>query len=222
MKFKKKIIAFIPARGGSKSIINKNLKKINEQSLVQITLKKAIKSKLFKNIVLSSNNNKILKEGKKFKVVNIFKRPNRISSDKSTTESAISHYLLNSNFDAEYLVVLQPTSPLRKIKTVINFVNHCVKNRYTNCLSVTLKKEHISRVKKYFKPLESVKIRRRQNRKGFLVENGMLYFIKINDFLKKKKIFSKKWNYYITDEYESIDINNYKDLQIAKLIYNKI
>ena len=48
-------------------------------------------------------------------------------------ESHIQH-----RFDAEYLVVLQPTSPLRKIKTVINFVNHCVKNRYTNCLSVTL------------------------------------------------------------------------------------
>ena len=53
------LIAFIPARKGSKSIKNKNLKLINKKTLVEITIDQAIKSKIFKKIILSSDSNKI-------------------------------------------------------------------------------------------------------------------------------------------------------------------
>ena len=57
----KKIIAFIPARGGSKSIKNKNLKKIGTKNLIEITIDQALKSKLFSKTILSSDSNIILK-----------------------------------------------------------------------------------------------------------------------------------------------------------------
>ena len=62
---KNNLIAFIPARKGSKSIKNKNLKLINKKSLVEITIDQALKSKIFKKIILSSDSNKILDIGKK-------------------------------------------------------------------------------------------------------------------------------------------------------------
>ena len=222
MKTKNNIIAFIPAREGSKIILKKNLKKIKKKSLVEITLSNAIKSNLFKTIVLSSDDSKILKLGKKIKKVITFKRPKSISRDTSTTDEAILHYLDNYQYDEEYLIILQVTSPLRKLKTLIKFANYCTNNKIKNCLSVTLKKDHVSKFGKYFKPIEKNNIRRRQNRKGFLVENGMFYFLNIKDFLRRRKIYTKNWNYFTTDEYESIDINNYRDLQIARIIYNKL
>ena len=65
------LIAFIPARKGSKSIKNKNLKSINKKSLVEITIDQALKSKIFKKIILSSDSNKILDIGKKKKILTI-------------------------------------------------------------------------------------------------------------------------------------------------------
>ena len=91
-----------------------------------------------------------------------------------------------------------------------------------NCLTVTYKNDHISKNQKYFNTLEQVNFRRRQDRKGFLIENGMIYFLNIKEFLKRKTIYSKKWNYFITEEYESIDINNIRDLKIAKKIYKNV
>ena len=61
------LIAFIPARKGSKSIKNKNLKLINKKSLVELTIDQAIKSKIFKRVILSSDSKKILEIGKKKK-----------------------------------------------------------------------------------------------------------------------------------------------------------
>ena len=68
---KNKIICFIPARSGSKSIINKNLRKINRKTLLEITVEQAIKSKKFYKIIVSSDSQKILNNVKKFKVINL-------------------------------------------------------------------------------------------------------------------------------------------------------
>ena len=58
MTFKKKILCFIPARKGSTRLVNKNLKKINGKSLVEITILQAVKSKIFEDIILSSDSKK--------------------------------------------------------------------------------------------------------------------------------------------------------------------
>lgn len=94
-----------------------------------------------------------------------------------------------------------------------------VKKKLNSCLTVTHKLDHFSNFGKYFNTIENKNQRRRQQRKGFLVENGLIYFIKIADFLKRGKVYSKKWNYYITNEYESIDINNVNDLKIVKKLF---
>ena len=79
----------------------------------------------------------------------------------------------------------------------------------------------ISHKQKYFTPLNNSKARRRQDRKPFLCENSLIYFVKYNSFLKTKSIFSKRWNYIITDEYESIDIDDKKDLDVCKKLYKR-
>lgn len=217
-------IAFIPARKGSKSVKYKNLKRINNKTLVEISIITAKKCKIFDQIILSSDSEKIIDIGKKHKISTVI-RPKNLSSDKSSTESALIHALnsFNNENDAN-IVILQPTSPLRKVKTIKKFYNFCVKKKIKNALSVSSIDHNISKVnlKKLFNAIGPINLRRRQDREKFIFENGNLYFCKKKRVLKEKKIYNKIWNYFETDVYESLDINNHRDLNISKYLYGKI
>ena len=220
------IIAFIPARKGSKAIRNKNLQKINGKSLVEHTINQAKKCKLFSRIILSSNSIKILQIGKRKKIMALF-RPDNLATDHSTMETALMHMikkLYKNNNKRLFIVILQPTSALRKVKTIKKFISICIKNKYQNALSVSEIQHNIGILKKdkKFTPLVNLNKRRRQNRKKFIFENSSLYFCEKNNFLKEKKIFANKWNFIMTEFYESIDINEISDLKVSRLLYKKI
>ena len=90
---KKKILCIIPARGGSKSIKNKNLLKLGKYSLLEHAIFFAKKTKKFNNIILSSDSNKILNIGLNNKI-DIVKRSKKNSTDKSLVADTI-HEVLN-------------------------------------------------------------------------------------------------------------------------------
>ena len=215
---KKKFIAFIPARSGSKRIKNKNLQKINGKSLVYITIKQAINSKIFDQIYLSSDSDKILREGKKFSV-NLIKRPKKQSMDTTTMEDVLIDFMKTNEVNAENLILLQPTSPLRSIKTIRNFSKFCLEKKLKKCLTVSEIKDQISLKGHYFSSLYDYNIRRTQDRRSFLYENSLLYFVNIKHFLKTKKLYAKNWSYFVTNKYEALDINNLEDLRVVKKIY---
>jgi CMP-N-acetylneuraminic acid synthetase len=213
-----KILCFIPAKENSQGLKKKNLKKIFNKTLTAITLDLAKKSHLFYKIVLSSDSLKILKIGKKLNI-DTHLRPKKLSLPTSRTEEALIYSLEKLVDKPDYILILQVTSPLRKLVTLKSFVKECISKSYDFCLSVSLMDKQISNKKKYFTPLNNLKQRRRQDRKPFLYENSLFYFVKYESFIKTKSIFSKKWNYIITDEYESIDIDDEKDLNVCKKLY---
>ena len=217
---KNNVIAFIPARAGSKRIKNKNLKKINGNSLIDITIKQAIRSQVFKKIYLSSDSKKILNEGKKFGI-NCVKRKSEFSNDQTTMESTLHNFLINEKINANYIVILQPTSPLRETKTIKKFLSFCIKEKLKNCLTVSIIQDQISFHNKYFIPLHNYGIRRSQNRNKYIYENSLLYFLEVKNFLKTKTIYKKKWPYFVTNRYESLDINDINDYNFLKKIKNE-
>ena len=220
IKRQEKTICIIPARKNSKRIKNKNLLKIRGETLIDICIKLSIKSNLFEKIILSSDSNKILNIGKKYKILTI-KRGKKISEDKSTTDSVVRDVVSKSKFKFQNIIILQVTSPLRKIETLRNFLKHCIKKKLSHCLSVSVINDNISEKNKYFKPLGK-NLRRSQLRKPYIYENGLFYFVKKEHFLKRSKIYPKKnWNFFITDKYESIDINELNDYLVAKKFINK-
>jgi CMP-N,N'-diacetyllegionaminic acid synthase len=221
MANKKKILCFIPARKRSHRLINKNLKKINGKSLVEITILQAIKSKIFEDIILSSDSKKILRVGKKFNIT-CFQRSKKNSNNKSTTDSALLETLSKYNGEYDYIVLLQVTSPLRKLSTIKSFINFCLKNKIQNCLTVNEINDNVSYPNKsYFLPLKK-KRQRTQDKKPYLIENGLIYFFSKYEFLKHKRIFSgKKWNIFVTNKYESIDINSKNDYMVCKKLSQK-
>ena len=86
-----------------------------------------------------------------------------------------------SKFKFQNIVILQVTSPLRKIETLRNFLKHCIKKKLSHCLSVSVINDNISEKNKYFKPLGK-NLRRSQLRKPYIYENGLFYFVKKEHF----------------------------------------
>ena len=93
----KQYVAIIPARGGSKGIPKKNIKKFLGKPLVQHSIDYAKESNLINQIILTTDDSEIMEVGKKNNIT-IINRPKKISGDKATTESAIEHVISLSNF----------------------------------------------------------------------------------------------------------------------------
>ena len=120
---KKKILAIIPARGGSKGLRLKNLRKVNKVPLVAYVAKIVNKIPLIDRAVVSTDHKKIAKIAKKAGLSVPFKRPFKISGDKISDYDVIVHALnfMEKKDKTKYdiIVSLPPTSPLRKPADVI-------------------------------------------------------------------------------------------------------
>ena len=86
------ITALIPARGGSKGIPNKNIKAFSDKPLIVHTIEYALESKLVNEVIVSTDDSKILKIAIESGVT-VINRPPELSTDTSTTESAIKHFI---------------------------------------------------------------------------------------------------------------------------------
>ena len=227
MIFKKKILALVPARGGSKGIKLKNLKKIKNKSLIEITSDFINKCNFFDLKVLSSDSNLILKHAKKLNF-EIIKRNKKLSGDQISDIEVINHSLIqltkkNLNFD--YLVYLQPTSPIRQRSHLLTTLKKVIKNNYDSSWSiskVSLKYHPLKSLKIYNKTLKlfdekGKKIVARQMLNETYIRNGVFYIFNIKELIKQKTIYLKKTLPSIT-KYKTINIDSLDDLKEAKKI----
>ena len=115
-------IAIIPARGGSKRIKNKNLKNFFGKPLISYSILAAKKSKLFKRIIVSTDDKKIKKISEKYGAEVPFLRPKNISGDKTKAQDVFIHairYLERKKVKFNYVCGIYPTAPLLQIKDLI-------------------------------------------------------------------------------------------------------
>lgn len=144
---KKNIVCTICARKNSKGLKNKNILKINGLTLIEISILQAIKSKLFKSIIVSSDSDKIQKICKKYPV-NFIKRKKKLSTNKTgkidVIKDAIISFEKELSHKVDVICDLDITSPIRKREDIIKAFNK-FKQYNTNLFSVTnSKKIHIS------------------------------------------------------------------------------
>lgn len=216
-----KIYCIIPARGGSKRIKNKNLIKIKETPLLQFSLESAKKSKYINKIFVSSNDKKILDFSKKFDV-NIIKRNESISKDKSKTEEAIDEFILKlkkNNDLPDLVVLLQPTSPFRHIKDIDNCIKLLIQEELDSVFSACLNKNLFWIKKNRNLKTLNYNLKNRlmeQDFEGQIMENGSIYVFRLNKY-KGVRLFGKI-GYYLMTKRNSIQIDDFEDLKIANKI----
>lgn len=229
MILKKKIIALVPARGGSKGIKLKNLKKIKNKTLIEITSEFIDKLKIVDLKILNSENHRILKIGKKLKFMNIL-RPKRLSKD-NVTDYPLIKFTLNElkkkKLHFDYLIYLPPTTPTRKIEHLKDTLKKVIKKKAFGAWSVT-------KIDKKYHPLKILlndrgliklnsksgkNVINRQSLSEIYIRNGVFYIFSVKHLLKFKTIYLK--NLILSEtKYEVSNIDNLVDLKKARKIFN--
>ena len=121
--FKNKLLTIILARKGSRRLKNKNLLKIGKYSLFENTIKFALKLKNYSDIIVSTDDLRIIKIAKKYKVHIPGLRPKHLSGNYSSSLNVVKYVI--KSYQKEYkksvngIILLQPTSPFRKLKLVL-------------------------------------------------------------------------------------------------------
>ena len=194
-KKKIKIVSFIPAKSNSQDLKNKNLKKLNNLSLVELAIIGAKKSKLIDEVYLSSNSDKILKIGIK-QDVKTLKRKKNLSNYSASANSVILDFITNklqSNHEDYIIAYLQPTSPFRNNTHIDSAIKHLIKKKLRCVVSVTENKNFFKSLYKknlFLNPFfnDNFVTNNRQNLKKIYSPNGAIYIFYASDFMKKKKI----------------------------------
>jgi CMP-N-acetylneuraminic acid synthetase len=212
-------IAIIPARGNSQRIKNKNLINLNGKPLIYWTLQSAIKSKHVSDICVTSDSKKILNYCKKYNVKTIL-RPKNLSGNIIMPDEAIKHSYLKIKKKFDYIVMLQPTSPLRTAKDIDNAIEVIIRDKADSLFSSSIQSKFIWRqFKNTLSPVNyNFKSRPRHQDISFYYENGAIYVSKPNLFTKHSNRLGGKISTYVMPDIRSIDIDNKKDLKDAEKI----
>lgn len=225
------IIGLIPARGGSKSIRNKNIVNFLDKPLLGHVADSAKKSKLLSHIICSTDNKKIMKVCDSFDI-EVQVRPHSLSQDDTNIVDVIKFViekLSKDNVKAEIIVLLQPTYPFVTTKLIDRSIRLLKKKK--NIASVQTVTEvphcfHAYNQRKINKKEISFFFEKERNnfyskqRKVNLFSFGNLVSFKIEHFLNQQTCFPKPSSPIYISRLESIDIDNEEDLKIAKRIFN--
>jgi len=223
-----KIICIIPARGGSKGVPKKNIKKINGKPLLAYVIESTKKSKLFDHVIVSTEDDEIAKIAKKYGADVPFKRPKFLASDSAPMDKVLFHAvttLQKLNYEFDIFVWRDATTPFIKSKDIEKAIK-LLKNK--NATIVTgVYRQHLN---PYFnivekksdgflklcKPLKT-KARSRQEAPPVYQLNG-LYIYNTKKFLKLKKTdLSKTIPYEIAVE-TGLMIDTEFEFDIAKFL----
>jgi len=223
----KKVLAIIPARGGSKGIPRKNIIPLKGKPLIAWTIDEAKKSRFLDRIIVSTDDEEIADIAKQWGGEVPFFRPKELAQDDTPGIAPILHAL--SYFtDYEYVVVLQPTSPLRTAGDIDEAISLCEKNKSNFCVSVTESKvvpEWMFFVNEegILTPLNDNKQipYQRQKAKKTYVLNGAVYVAKIAALVDTRSFLTTETIPYIMPSDRSVDIDDVSDIARCEYLIEK-
>ena len=227
-----KILCLILARGGSKGIKNKNIIKLGKLPLIAWTIKEALKSKKKLDVYLSTDSKKIANIGKKYGAQVPFIRPKKFAKDNSSSVDAIEHavnFLKNKGLNYDYVLLLEPTSPLRDYKDIDNSIDKIFSKNYDSLVSVSkleafhpdflYKKNKIGFLSPFRKSTK--KYIRRQDLEPIYFLEGSIYISKITTLMKKRTFNHNKTIGIEMPKWKSIEIDDKIDLVHTEAIIKK-
>lgn len=220
----KSFLAIIPARGGSKRLPRKNVLDLCGKPLIAWSIEAALKSKYIHKVVVSSDDDEILEISKKFGAETI-KRPDELASDTATTFDAIKHTI--DNFEKyDYIVLLQPTSPLRDEKHIDKAIEF-LENKNADAVVSVCEIEHSPLWSNTLPPdgkmnnflRDEILNKRSQDLDKYYRLNGAIYICATAKLLEEKSFFLKDNIFaYVMDRESSVDIDEEIDFKMATVV----
>ena len=221
------IVALITARSGSKRISNKNLQKIGSLTLLEISISHAKNCKKISNVFVSSDSSSILNLAQDVGASTVL-RPKNISTDKSTANQVIEHFLSFAfenipEFSVNSTIIyMQPTSPFRRK----NLVDKCLKIFLQDLKPLVVVSKVIQHPSKMFYKSEqntllpydsnSSATSNYQDLPEILIPTGSIYIFLVSDFQKFGVIPLTTATPYVVDGIDSLDIDSSIDLDLAR------
>ena len=231
---KNNIVCIIPARGGSKGIPRKNIRKLNGVPLLHYTASAALCSNLIDRVILSTEDEEIREVGLKLGLEVPFIRPANLADDSSPGLPVIQHAIkkisTGNNFPNQ-VIVLQPTSPLRTTKHIDEAINLFLGSNCDSLVSVTEVPHNenpfsIMRITKdnllepYLKYDEKMNLR--QKKPTFYARNGAAIYICTHECLmEKNSMFGDKILPYFMSKEDSLDLDDMFDWEIMEYLIKK-
>jgi CMP-N-acetylneuraminic acid synthetase len=230
-----KILAFIPARGGSKRVPKKNLKLLNGKPLIAYTIEAARNAKLINRIVVSTDSEDIAAVSREYGAEVPFLRPESISQADSTEmqffEHALDWFSMNENYEPDLIVLLYPTAPFRKSESIDTAIDEIMKYPAADSLrSIKLCSEHPYKMwvieNGYLKPFvkdvdPNMHTLSYQLLPTVYIQNASIYITKPSTIRHKKSPTGDIIIPFVMDEMESVDINTPVDFEFAAILMNK-
>ena len=226
----KTFLAVIPARGGSKGLPRKNIKNLCGKPLVAWSIEAGLKSRYIDEVMVTTDDIEIARVSKEFGANVPFLRPKELATDTATTFDAVKHTIdfyrdkLKKEFD--YIVLLEPTSPLREENDIDNMIVKIVESgdRFSSIISIGEVHEHPSIMKtidsEILKPFcKELKLtNRRQDNKSAYFPYGVAYIVNIDNLLKEKRFYTEKNTYYKIKRYQCYEIDDIYDFLAIETI----
>ena len=231
---KYKILGITLARGGSKSIPNKNIFPINNVPLIAYTFDEVKKSKLITDYIVSTDSKKIMSICEKYGVDTPFLRPKKYSNDKSSSADALIHAVkfMEKKYRVKYdfIIELMATNPLKNYRDIDACIQKLIKTKADSVIAVhKLEDHHPARIKKIINDkiidfcVEEKKESRRQDLKPYAyVRSGAIYALDRNYLINSiERHGSKNSRPYILPLSRSINIDSIEDLITAEYFIKK-
>ncbi|MBD5448600.1 MAG: acylneuraminate cytidylyltransferase [Lachnospiraceae bacterium] len=216
-----KIIAIIPARGGSKGIPRKNVRLMNGRPLIAYAIRTALRTEMITDVLVSTDDEEIADISGMYGA-KVIQRPAHLAGDDVTLDPVIHHAVEcyeKENGNVDVVITMQPTSPLLRAET-FDLALHSFFEMNVDTMISAVNRPHLSWGEKdgtYF-PLYEKRLNRQYLPKH-LMETGAFVITK-REFVTEHSRLGKNINLYEVPEDESVDIDDYADWTICEMRLN--
>ena len=208
-----KILAVVPARSGSKGFPNKNIAKVNGVTLLEIAINVAINCSLITDVYISTDSDEYMGIAERAGAKSKGLRKLHLANDEAKSVDVVIDLLESLDEPYEYLVLLQPTSPIREPSDIEKMLNKITSNQADACVSVSpFDEPHPYKLKSIskegfleaFMPGESSEVPR-QSLPPVYALNGAIYVVSVDTLLRHKTFFPPRTLPYLMKTNINID-----------------
>ena len=228
-----KFLGLINARGGSKGIPRKNIKKLNGKPLINWTIEEALKSKLLSDVIVSTEDEEISQISMEAGANVPFLRPKYLAQDATIQIDVIKHALLTlkeqgKNYD--YVVTLQPTVPLRIVEDIDLSIEKIIESKADSLITVCdIAGKHPKTIYSInddssLEPFQGIDNKGvlRQNFKKYYWRNGAVYITKVKILLEMESLYGTKISFHEMPEERSFNLDSIFDWSIIEAYISTI
>ncbi|MDH5326607.1 MAG: acylneuraminate cytidylyltransferase family protein [Gammaproteobacteria bacterium] len=221
----KRILAVIPARGGSKGLPGKNILTLLGKPLIAWTIESALNSHLIDHTIVSSDAEDIIAVAEQLRCQVPFRRPENLSGDDSSSIDVLIH-ALEQVPGYDYIVLLQPTSPLRTTEDIDSAIKHMFRNKASSCVSVSRLNKALQWMfyldeQSHLFPVDQISSSPRQKLPTLFALNGAIYVINSQLLMSSRKLIHSDTVAFTMDPSHSVDIDDKGDLEYARFLLSQ-